>query len=474
MDLPNTNAMIPDLPMHEILELQRLQQLRNHFEFATLFSETDKLLNSQAHRSIRLSAAYNGSVAAVVGCGMGALGTRYLETALRVASEFAYLDEEMWQMKTAALENLHILSTTYESSVTWANYLREENPKAAMLEATPGRNQTRMNEGLSWVALQTAVAGGYITNMGRPGWAAAIVETLLSSDKRPSEGEWRKAIIVYMTAMQQLMGNAFTELTASGKTSTAKANQLVAFFSTNVRRVLDAYQLAFPGDRTHQKLSREFFDRLSGVPEAMKKMAGRASGEHDSGGGESSPDGFPPRWMHSAALAREVDRCGLKGARFRLRDARPAVDHQRSASPMACVALEFETAHLSGSVDANEVSFALRCVVWLSLAYAANRSQFCWAAALPSLEDEAFVKLGEGVPVRLVFIGINPTHQLHERICMSCVSDVVGRNWRVSIIPQFLNENQEGRHAEVNVALCKAFRPYLDVELVMHGGPILS
>ena len=473
MDLPHTNAMSPDVPMREVLELQRLERLRGDFEFDAFFSQTDVLLKSQAHRAIRLPAAYNAGVAAVVGCGLGILGTRYFGIALKVADEFAFLDEEMWHIKTGALENLHLLSTKYESSVTWADHLREENPKAAMLDATPGRNETRKNEGLSWVASQTAVAHSYISNMGRPGWAAAIIEALLSCDKRPSEGEWRKAIIVYTVAMQQLLGGTFTDSAASGNGTTAKANQIITFFSANVRRVLDAYQRAFPGDRAHQKLNREFFERLSGLPEAVKKMAARASNGPETGGDDSSPDGFPPRWMHSAALAREVDRCGLKGARFRLHDARPAVDHHRSTSPMPCVALDFEATHLPGSVDTNDVSFALRSVVWISLAYAANRSQVCWAAALPSLEDEAFVKLGEGVPTRLVFIGVNPTHQLHERICMWCVSDVVGRNWRVSIIPQFLAENQENRHAEVNVALCKAFRPYLDVELIMHGGPVL-
>ena len=69
------------------------------------------------------------------------------------------------------------------------------------------------------------------------------------------------------------------------------------------------------------------------------------------------------------------------------------------------------------------VHMAPRCVVWLTLAYAANRSGRCWAATARVNTNQVTVGLGEGVPTQVVFIGTDPSQGCGGRIMMCYVSD---------------------------------------------------
>jgi hypothetical protein len=462
------------MPDREARALQQLDALKGAGDAAAFLSQTDALLNSSIHRATRLLAASSAGVYTTVTCGIGSLATRYFEQVVLVSQEFAYLEEDFWLTKTGALENLLILATDFETSARWAQRLRDENPRAEVLQTWVERNETRHAEGLSWPDLQVATARGYMTDMQRPGWGAAILEAVLSSPRPRSHREWRLALMTYLECISQVVAGAFNGLSAAGDASSRRANALVDLLLRPGRGLIEAYLQAFPGDTHMEAAAKDFLQHCGDLPRLLAKVVdrkGKSQDEHDPPKGRSGPP-VPPVWIQSAPLVRENIALGLAGSRFRLVSVDPDVDRTRAPEPMPCVTLRFVPAGPAPAADDETVHLALRSVVSLSLVYAANRSQACWAATAPVTSHQYVIGLGQGVPAQIAFIGSAPTDGLRARILMWCVSDTVAGGWTVEILPHMLRADQADTLAKVNAGLCKAFRDYLDVELELLGSPV--
>lgn len=466
--------MSPMAPERDARLLRQLETLKEAGDGATFFSQADALLASPVHREVRLLAASSAGVYATTTCGIGSAAARYFEQVIKVSQEFAYLEEDFWLTKTGAIENLLILAADFETSARWAERLRGENPRAEVLRTWVERNETRHVEGLSWAALQTAVAGGYLTQMQRPGWAAAILEALLSSDQPRAHREWRTALMAYLGFTSVVVAEAFNELARKGDASRRYAAALVAFLLQPARRLTAAYLHAFPSDRPVEKAATEFLEGSSRLPEVFAEVVSRA-GRPDRKR-EAPDDGpgppLPPVWVQSAPLVRENVAHGLAGSRFRLVSVDRGVDRQRAPEPVACAALRFAPAGAAPEADGRAIHLALRSAVWLTLAYAANRSGRCWAATAPVNVNQVTVGLGQGVPAQIIFIGTDPAQGIRDRVWMGCVSDAIEGGWVVKVLPQIVRSDQAGTLAKVNDALCEAFRDYLDVELELLGSPV--
>ncbi len=466
--------MSPVMPEREALALQRLDALKEAGDAATFFAQTDALLGAPAHRATRLIAASGAGVYATVTCGNGSLGTRYFETVVEVSREFAFLEEDFWLSKTGALENLLILAPDFDTSSAWVERLRDENPGAEVLQSWVGRNETRHAEGLSWPDLQLALARGYMTEMQRPGWAAAILEALLSSAQPRSHREWRLALMGYQAAMSTVVASAFVELARRGDASGPRATALAEVLLRPANRVTDAYLRAFPADSVMATSARDFLQHCADLPRVLSEVVDRLRKPEETTDTLTRRSGkpVPAVWIQSAPQVRENIALGLAGCRFRLVSVDPGIDRTRAPEPVPCVNLRFVPSGAAPAADDDTIHLALRSVVSLSLVYAANRSHACWAVTAQVHAPQYVIGLGQGVPAQFAFVGTAPTDGLGARIMMWCVSDTVDGGWMVEILPHVIRADQADVLAKVNAGLCAAFREYLDVELELLGSPV--